>query len=208
MLFMTMTLFSNRMCPFAQRAVLALEHAGVDSYEVVEVNLYGATGFTKAQLKKVEVGFGKKAKGLVPVLKMGDQLVQESMEVLRVIAEHFPHLQSCGEAKDMEAICDDIAREGKRLVLSGKRRSDELDACLQKLDRVLESSDYLGGGEHLTTVDCCLLPFLMRIDHGGGHFDDDIISAPACANLRAYLDRVQSDSKISNTLPASWWWWW
>ena len=67
------TLYTNRMCPYAQRVAIALEHSGL-KHERVEVDLYGSNGFTKKDLKAVEAKAGLSPKGYIPVLAIGDDL--------------------------------------------------------------------------------------------------------------------------------------
>ena len=71
------TLYTNRMCPYAQRVAIALEHSGLQ-HDKVEVDLYGSKGFTKKDLKAVETQAGLSPKGYIPVLSIDDETLRES----------------------------------------------------------------------------------------------------------------------------------
>ena len=71
------TLYTNRMCPYAQRVAIALEHSGLP-HDKVEVDLYGSKGFTKKDLNGVEAAAGLAPKGYIPVLTLDDETLRES----------------------------------------------------------------------------------------------------------------------------------
>jgi len=67
--------FTNKMCPFAQKAWITLEEKQVP-FELVEIGLYGAGG-------KPDWFMKMNPKGLVPVLKHGDTVVTESNDIIK-----------------------------------------------------------------------------------------------------------------------------
>ena len=195
------TLYTNKLCPFAQRCAIAFEVARVD-LKKVEVNLYGASGFTKARLKSVEASHFSDPKGYVPVLEVGDELVRESISIVDRAADLDDRLKPKDEeaAATAIALCETLAREGRALVQNGGSRAKVRD-CLATLDASLEASDYLAGPS-LSTADAILFPFLWRIDQTYGDLTGDF------KHLSAYLQRMTSLPSVKNTLTTSWWWWW
>lgn len=75
------TLYTNKMCPFAQKAWVALEEKQVE-YEMVEVGLYGSGG-------KPSWFLDMNPKGQVPVLKHGDEVVVESDDIIKYIDKNL-----------------------------------------------------------------------------------------------------------------------
>jgi glutathione S-transferase len=197
------TLYTNRMCPFAQRCEVALRFGGVE-YEAVEVNLYGSGGFDKTQLKAVEAAGGlSPPKGYIPVLKVGDEAIRESDACVRRIAALAPALEpaDAAAADAMITLCNGpLADAGRAVVGSGAKRSPRLDACLGEIDARLAATAYVAG-DAFSTADACLLPFLWRID--------DSLELPAeFGHLRAYVARACAEPAFAATVVPSWWWWW
>jgi len=76
-----MTLYTNKMCPFAQKAWIALEEKKAThglEFKLEEIGLYGSGGKPDWFLKL-------NPKGEVPVLKHGDKVVVESDEIIKYI---------------------------------------------------------------------------------------------------------------------------
>lgn len=189
-----LTLYTNQKCPFAQRCGIALDYVGA-SYKAVEVNLYGASGFTKAHLKRVEEQAGLRPKGSIPVLAVGDELVRESADCVRRIARDYDALAPADPAlaDRLIALCDGpLATEGRRLVETRQRTSRAWEDILREFD----VQDYLAGPT-FSTVDACLVPFLFRVREA------NLFIPP---RLRDYLDRVLAEPHVS--MSSSWWWWW
>ena len=76
-----MTLYTHKMCPFAQKAWIALEEKKAThglEFKLEEIGLYGSGGKPDWFLKL-------NPKGEVPVLKHGDKVVAESDEIIKYI---------------------------------------------------------------------------------------------------------------------------
>ena len=116
------TLYTNRMCPYAQRVAIALEHSGLQ-HDKVEVDLYGSKGFTKKDLKAVEMQAGLSPKGYIPVLSVDDETLRESTACVERIGALTPEKLSPTDtdaAAWAVAHCDGpITRSGKDAVFSG-----------------------------------------------------------------------------------------
>ena len=91
------TLYTNRMCPYAQRVAIALEHSGLP-HDRVEVDLYGSKGFTKKDLKAVETQAGLSPKGYIPVLSIDDETLRESTKCVERVGALAPEKLAPGDA--------------------------------------------------------------------------------------------------------------
>ena len=196
------TLYTNRMCPYAQRVAIALEHSGLQ-HDKVEVDLYGSKGFTKKDLKAVETQAGLSPKGYIPVLSIDDETLRESTACVERVGALAPEKLAPGDAAAAAwavAHCDGpITREGKDAVFSGQSSTPELERALRDLDAKLEGRDYIAGD--FSTADCVLLPFLYRIRKE--------LEIPVDALwLRGYLDRAFAHPSFRRTVAEPYWWWW
>ena len=196
------TLYTNRMCPYAQRVAIALEHSGLP-HDKVEVDLYGSKGFTKKDLKAVEAAAGLAPKGYIPVLSIDDETLRESTACVERVGALAPEKLAPGDAAAAAwavAHCDGpITRAGKDAVFSGQASTPELERALREIDAKLEGRDYIAGD--FSTADCVLLPFLFRIRKE--------LEIPADASrLRGYLDRAFAHPSFRRTVAEPYWWWW
>ena len=196
------TLYTNRMCPYAQRVAIALEHSGLQ-HDKVEVDLYGSKGFTKKDLKAVETQAGLSPKGYIPVLSIDDETLRESTACVERIGALAPEKLAPSDADAAAwavAHCDGpITRAGKDAVFSGQASTRELERALRDLDAKLEGRDYIAGD--FSTADCVLLPFLFRIRKE--------LEIPADASrLLGYLDRAFAHPSFRRTVAEPYWWWW
>ena len=184
-------LYTHTSCPFAQRVWIALEASGVP-YEKVEVNLYGRGGFDKAALKQVEKSGGLSAKGYIPVMAIGDEVIRESSVCVQRVADLAGAALRPDDAElaaTLIKLCNALPKQTS---------SREIDALLRKCDEAVSTRAFLAGAT-LSVADVNLLPFLQRVE-------DDI---PADAtHLRGYMARARATPAFSKTVVPSWWWWW
>ena len=196
------TLYTNRMCPYAQRVAIALEHSGLQ-HDKVEVDLYGSKGFTKKDLKAVETQAGLSPKGYIPVLTLDDETMRESTACVERVGALAPEKLAPTDTEAAAwatAHCDGpITRAGKDAVFSGQASTPQLERALRDLDAKLEGRDYIAGD--FSTADCVLLPFLFRIRKE--------LEIPADASrLQGYLDRAFAHPSFRRTVAEPYWWWW
>ena len=196
------TLYTNRMCPYAQRVAIALEHSGLP-HDRVEVDLYGSKGFTKKDLKAVEAAAGLAPKGYIPVLSIDDETLRESTKCVERIGALAPAKLAPTDtdaAAWAVAHCDGpITRSGKDAVFSGQASTPQLERALRDLDAKLEGRDYIAGD--FSTADCVLLPFLFRIRK-------ELEIPTDASRLRGYLDRAFAHPSFRRTVAEPYWWWW
>ena len=129
-----LTLYSHVMCPFAQKAWIALNFAKVD-YEIEQIDLYGSkpSWFLKMN-----------PKGQVPVLKVGDEVITESEDILSFIGSDQlvdSRLEKPDHESDVlywrEIVDSRLKVVGKKAVLSraGLGKNSELGEILQEMDQ-------------------------------------------------------------------------
>lgn len=187
---------TNKMCPFAQKAWIALE-ASHTPYEMTQISLYGANGKPSWFLKLNPAG-------TVPVLNVhidnGNNIVLPDSElILDYIASEQNQLTNPYDTRDNIGRWRAIIKEkvipiGKRAVLGGSREP------LYKL--LTELEDHVEGpflcGESVTVADCCAFPFLWRIDQEFG----------LEGKLKEWLNVCENEDCFRKTVQRSWWWWW
>jgi len=198
---------TNKMCPFAQKAWIALE-ASNTPHEFKEISLYGVNGKPKWFLKL-------NPQGTVPVLSIGDTVIPDSDLILDYIASG-----SGSVGNDDKLVLDDTNSKlvgsvtmwrrsiservipiGKKAVLGGSKQ--DLFKLLKELDKSVEGP-YLCG-EILTVADCAAFPFLWRIDQEFGPLTKE---AHGCGNFRKWIDMCGDTKAFRKTVQNSWWWWW
>jgi len=206
---------TNKRCPFAQKAWIALE-ASDCPYEMREVSLYGAGG-------KPDWFWEMNPRGTVPVVAAkdggGEDLVLADSELI-LDAVGDGSIGSSVKRGDISggvlALSNELNTEEKSLVdewrdcISKKLipigKSAVLGGSLPKLRELLrEMNDMVVGpylaGERMTLADCAAFPFLWRINEEFGINDQK--------NLNDWLNNCVENESIKRTIPAQgWWWWW
>lgn len=194
---------TNKRCPFAQKAWIALEVCGAP-YEMKEVALYGSNGKPNWFLEL-------NPEGTVPVLEVygGAMILPDSDLILTEISNGVveggtilkPDNDETSELVDQWR--DNVAKLlpiGKSLVLNGggSRRAQLFD-MLQSLENNVVGPFLCG--EKITLADCAAFPFLWRLDQEYGLQDD-------CPKIGAWLSTCQKMDAFSKTIQSAWWWWW
>lgn len=186
---------TNKMCPFAQKAWIALEASGIE-YSTTEVALYG-TGGKPAWFLKLNPD------GTVPVfVSASSQVYPDSDLILDHIRDttllHSPE-KNIDEAK-VQNWRDDLTHKiipiGKKAVLGGSK--EKLFDLLDSLDDNVEGP-YLCG-ESITVADCAVFPFIWRINSEFGLNNAN--------KLKVWLELCMDTKCFQKTTQRSWWWWW
>eukprot|EP00588_Corethron_pennatum_P029378 CAMPEP_0194333540 /NCGR_PEP_ID=MMETSP0171-20130528/63040_1 /TAXON_ID=218684 /ORGANISM="Corethron pennatum, Strain L29A3" /LENGTH=188 /DNA_ID=CAMNT_0039095813 /DNA_START=130 /DNA_END=691 /DNA_ORIENTATION=- len=138
------------MCPYAQKAWIALELSGCD-YELEEISLYGPNGKPDSFLQLNPAG-------TVPVLVCGEDVVTDSEDILDYVSSgHVGRTWTGGEGEEStrwrNIVAEQLAPAGKRAVLGSGR--NELFALLEGLDG--------GGGGALPVRRAALFRGLRRV---------------------------------------------
>ena len=147
------------MCPFAQKAAIALNYAFPD-YTSQTVNLYSSScPFPKSKLREVESNYGLTPKGYIPVLlhevEGSDPVcLQESDDILDYIVSLDESLKPSNLANHNTV---------RRAVKALPTNTNKPDSLLTTLDGVCSTSAFLGG-DSFSTTDCIALPFLQVRD--------------------------------------------
>ena len=201
----------------AQKAWIALE-ASNTPYTLEEISLYGSNGKPSWFLKLNPAG-------TVPVLNIdtsnGNVVLPDSDLILDYIHDNGLSTSSTStDTTNKEKIDSwrDIVNTklipiGKKAVLSSGSSSSKqkLYDLLSDMDTKLsneqqqynndnKNTKYLCGNE-ITVADCCLFPFLWRIDQEFG--------IEEYTNLNQWLHTCcRNEDVFGKTIQRSWWWWW
>eukprot|EP00587_Corethron_hystrix_P013485 CAMPEP_0113320168 /NCGR_PEP_ID=MMETSP0010_2-20120614/14076_1 /TAXON_ID=216773 ORGANISM="Corethron hystrix, Strain 308" /NCGR_SAMPLE_ID=MMETSP0010_2 /ASSEMBLY_ACC=CAM_ASM_000155 /LENGTH=200 /DNA_ID=CAMNT_0000177879 /DNA_START=270 /DNA_END=872 /DNA_ORIENTATION=+ /assembly_acc=CAM_ASM_000155 len=197
----TTRFITNRMCPYAQKAWLALELDGRD-YTLEEISLYGPNG-------KPDFFWELNPAGTVPVMVSCNDVVCDSEDIL-------DYLNVDGEDTDggeggeegvaywRSLVKNKISPVGKRAVFASD--PTELFALLVGNEDAGGGVDGKIVGPYLcgavpSSADCAAFPFFWRIESEFGF--------PAeCNKLKSWLNTCLSNPKFKKTVQKSWWWWW
>mmetsp|Transcript_27241 Transcript_27241/g.33390 ORF Transcript_27241/g.33390 Transcript_27241/m.33390 type:complete len:256 (-) Transcript_27241:350-1117(-) len=202
---------TNKMCPFAQKAWIALE-CSETPFKMEEISLYGANG-------KPDWFWKLNPDGTVPVLVAAtakgrsDAIIADSEDILNsfvagdVIGGNG--VLTCDENQEQSLFQkqqwwrDTIQRRvnpiGKSAVLgAGKTKLYDL---LHDLN-----SEVVGPylcGDRVTVADCAAFPFLWRI-----HNEFGLDKVNKNSNLLSWLRTCEGNPAFQKTVQNSWWWWW
>lgn len=216
---------TNKMCPFAQKAWIALEAAEVP-YKFEQVSLYGSGGKPSWFIKL-------NPKGQVPVLVVDDENEKDKVviadsdlilnEMGMVINSVFPKPQKISsttqlfvtESSDEETLAkikafrsalNEFLPIGKSAVLGGDK--ERMWSKLRELDALMDTkgqpSYIVAKIDRPTVADCAAFPFLWRIDQEFGTIWKD----NGCQNIPVWLDFCKKQPAFENSIQSSWWWWW
>ncbi|WP_130905663.1 glutathione S-transferase [Pseudomonas sp. Sample_22] len=188
------TLYSFRRCPYAMRARMALRYAGV-AVDIVEVSL---------KAKPPEM-LALSSKGTVPVLSVGGQVIEESLDIMRwALAQNDPQDwllkdDPQGQLRVAELIAEND--QSFKIHLNRYKYAErypeqpmetyraEGSQFLHKLDQLLERRDYLLA-QHPSLADVALMPFIRQF----AHVDRDWFAQTPYRHLQAWLQRfLESD---------------
>jgi glutathione S-transferase len=193
---------TNKMCPFAQKAWIALECSKAP-YELEEISLYGSGGKPSWFLQL-------NPSGTVPVLVCngGAVVLPDSDLILDALESGSAMPRSVdlllpesdpGVAKSVKAwrsSINEMLPVGKRAVLSGA--TAPLLKLLQDMDANVVGPHL--AGDQVTTADCHAFPFLWRIETEFGLAD--------YPKLQSWLDMCSKQPAFQKTIQPSWCWWW
>ena len=160
---MTPTLYSYRRCPYAMRARMALKYAGIP-VEHREIELHN----------KPQSMLQLSPKGTVPVLRMNDLVLDQSLDILHwALQQSDPHgwrevdesiANSWVEKNDgpFKTLLDQYKSPNRFPELEPEAVLDEaLQAMLIPMEQTLQNFQYLMGGR-LTWVDVAIFPFIRQ----------------------------------------------
>nr|WP_268935034.1 glutathione S-transferase [Pseudomonas edaphica] len=178
-------LYSFRRCPYAMRARLALRYSGVP-VQIIEVSL---------KAKPAEM-LALSPKGTVPVLCVGGQVIEESLEIMHwALAQHDPDdwlLQGDPRVQELIAENDQVFKYHLNRYKYAERYPEqpmeyyraEGEVFLQKLEALLARNDYLLA-EHLSLADMALAPFVRQF----AHVDREWFACTPYHRLQTWLQR-------------------
>ncbi len=178
-------LYSFRRCPYAMRARLAVRYSGLP-VQIIEVSL---------KAKPAEM-LALSPKGTVPVLCVGGQVIEESLEIMHwALAQHDPDdwlLQGDPRVQELIAENDQVFKYHLNRYKYAERYPEqpmehyraEGEVFLQKLEALLARNDYLLA-EHLSLADMALAPFVRQF----AHVDREWFACTPYHRLQTWLQR-------------------
>lgn len=193
---------TNKMCPYAQKAWIALESSGI-AYDMREVSLYGPGG-------KPDWFWKLNPRGTVPIVTMDGEndVYADSELILDAVGDisegilartaDLSEEERTQVSKWREIMSKQLAPVGKSAVLGGSM--PKLRSLLKEMNDMVVGP-YLCG-QRMTLADCAAFPFLWRIDQDYG------IGGDGEEKLRDWLDVCLKTETIKSTVVRSWWWWW
>jgi glutathione S-transferase len=199
----TARFITNKMCPFAQKAWIALETSGA-SYKLEQVSLYGPGG-------KPDWFWSLNPKGEVPILVVDEKVFPDSdliLDEIQCVADstgilYVPSIddqETIKKIKKFRTCLGEFLPIGKSAVLGGSK--EKMWSKLQQLDSLIEGP-YIAG-KQITIADCAGFPFLWRIDNEYGTQWEK----HGCPNIPKWLEECSEQPSFSTTIQRSWWWWW
>lgn len=180
-------------CPFCQRFYMVLDlkaKQGSLTYDVITVNM----ARPPEEFKK----FASK----LPVLKHGDEVVIDGDEIMQYIDDNFPVPDLRYHNPEAHAACLDVFSKFSFYIKNVSHTADYLLKELITFDRYLEGcgTRYLCGN-HLTHLDCLMLPKLQQIRVASKAFKDFEIP-PRLAALWRYLGAAYGNDTFRKTCPS------
>jgi glutathione S-transferase len=196
----TPTLYSFRRCPYAMRARMAVRYAGC-AVDIVEVSL---------KAKPAEM-LERSPKGTVPVLVMGDRVLEQSLDIMRwALALNDPDDWSMANDPDARREIAGLItlNDGPfKTSLDHYKYAVRYPECsqvdyrqrgevfLRDLEVRLQQRDYLVAS-HLTLADIALAPFIRQFCY----VDPDWFWQSPYAKLRGWLQRFLESNLFLNTM--------
>lgn len=181
-------------CPFCQRVFMILLVKAAENgvqFKVATVNLAKPPElFRKLTLRRV------------PALINGEESTDNVDEIIEHLDDTFLTESLQYDNADADKCCKDVFQKFCFYIKDVSKDASQLEAELSKIDAFLSSthSKYLCG-DHMTHLDCELLPKLHQIRVASKALKGFEIS-PKLKNLWAYLGRAYTDDVFVQSCPA------
>ncbi|MEI8385753.1 MAG: glutathione S-transferase [Nitrosomonadaceae bacterium] len=192
-------MFSYRRCPYAMRARMAMISSGVD-FEVYEIS------FRNKPNEMIEIS----PKGTVPVLKIGNKVIDESLDIMMWAyangsSSHYPNFNQ----EVMDTGLDLIHKNDhefkshldqyKYFTNHPSKSKDELgNACLfflEILEGALNQSRYLLS-DKVSFVDIAIFPFIRQF----ARVDMDFFASLQFGRVQEWLSDLTSSELFMNAM--------
>jgi len=187
---------TNKMCPFAQKAWIALECTQTP-YKLEQVSLYGPGGKPGWFLKL-------NPQGTVPVVDCNDGtlVLPDSDLILDEIGKKdtlLPKGQHLPDDPAWRQRINDMLPVGKRAVLQGL--TGPLYSILDDMENAISDDSKFLASDEPTLADCHAFPFMWRLQQEFGFGKD-------YPKLEAWVNTCAANPNFQKTIQRSWWWWW
>src|SRR6056297_146890 len=199
-------LVTNKKCPFAQKAWIALEYlyAGSKDYDLLEVGLYGGSG-------KPQWFLDISPKGQVPVLWLpSGRCVVESDNILDHLTSlpgpklGFPNPLVPASPKaytHLRSLLNPFLRSARTAI--ERKDITSLFSSLNQLDKEIIGPCPFLAGATFSAADATLLPFMQRLVDGHA----ELVEA-AAPRLHEWYKGAAREPCFEATCVSGYWMWW
>ena len=194
---MKLELISFKLCPFVQRAVIALKKQGID-YDITFINLMDPPEWFE-ELSPT---------GQVPVLKVDDEVIFESNVIVEFLNEvsgeklhpNDPVMRAKNRSwmsysSSMFDHLFSLITGDKETFVSAK---GALTQKLAKLEKIKSDHDYFNGDQFMM-IDAAIAPFFMRVSWIN-EFTDNILSLENFPKLKKWSRTLLSDKAVMESV--------
>ena len=194
---MKLELISFKLCPFVQRAVIALKKQGID-YDITFINLMDPPEWFE-ELSPT---------GQVPVLKIDDEVIFESNVIVEFLNEisgeklhpNDPVLRAKNRSwmsysSSMFDHLFSLITGDKETFVSAK---GVLTQKLAKLERIKSNQNYFNGDQFMM-IDAAIAPFFMRVSWIN-EFTDNILSLEDFPKIQKWSRKLLSDKDVMESV--------
>ena len=194
---MKLELISFKLCPFVQRAVIALKKQGID-YDITFINLMDPPEWFE-ELSPT---------GQVPVLKVDDEVIFESNVIVEFLNEisgeklhpNDPVLRAKNRSwmsysSSMFDHLFSLITGDKETFVSAK---GALTQKLAKLEKIKSDHDYFNGDQFMM-IDAAIAPFFMRVSWIN-EFTDNALSLEDFPKIQKWSRTLLSDKDVMESV--------
>ena len=194
---MKLELISFKLCPFVQRAVIALKKQGID-YDITFINLMDPPEWFE-ELSPT---------GQVPVLKVDDEVIFESNVIVEFLNEisgeklhpNDPVLRAKNRSwmsysSSMFDHLFSLITGDKETFVSAK---GVLTQKLAKLEKIKSNQQYFNGDQFMM-IDAAIAPFFMRVSWIN-EFTDNVLSLEDFPKLQKWSRKLLADKDVMESV--------
>ena len=194
---MKLELISFKLCPFVQRAVIALKKQGID-YDITFINLMDPPEWFE-ELSPT---------GQVPVLKVDDEVIFESNVIVEFLNEisgeklhpNDPVIRAKNRSwmsysSSMFDHLFSLITGDKETFVSAK---GVLTQKLAKLEKIKSNQQYFNGDQFMM-IDAAIAPFFMRVSWIN-EFTDNVLSLEDFPKLQKWSRKLLADKDVMESV--------
>ncbi len=194
---MNLELVSFKLCPFAQRAIISLNRQNID-FSMTYINPMNPPDW----FKKIS------PTGQVPLLKVDDQVIFESLvitEFIEEIANHSFHpdtaIQRASNRSWIIFSGDILGNMFELITADEKTFNTAKQSLFEKLTKIesIKTSSTFFNGEQFNMIDAAFAPIFMRLSWIN-EFTDNALSLSAFKRLSAWSDAILAIKEVQTSV--------